>query len=125
MKFKYENFLALSEIASVILVVYFIFIAILDFIGQVDPTSTFYLVLIILFLLNELIRTKLSKYKLSYVFVSSVSGEAISPQMYLDCLDICGIEYKEMTKEEANEYLNKINEEDATTKNKEDNKNDT
>ncbi len=125
MKFKYDNYLTLSEITSSILLIYFVTIVILDFIGKVDPTSTFYLILIILFLINELIRTKMSKYKLSYVFVSSVLGEAISPQMYLDCLDICGIEYKEMTKEEANEYLNKINEEDATTKNKEDNKNDT
>lgn len=123
MKFKYENFLALSEIASVIIIVYFIFIAILDFIGQVDPTSTFYLVLIILFLLNELIRTKLSEYKLSYVFVSNILGEEVSPQMYLDCLDICGIEYKEMTKEEADKYFNKTKE--NITEDKKDNEDDT
>ena len=72
MKFKYDNYLTLSEITSSILLIYFVAIAILDFIGKVNPTSTFYLVLIILFLLNELIRTKLSKYKLSYVFMSSV-----------------------------------------------------
>lgn len=124
MKFKYENFLALSEIASVILVVYFMLIAILDFVEQIDPTSTFYLVLIILFLLNELIRTKISKYKLSYVFVSTVLGEEVSPQMYLDCLDICDIEYKEMTKEEADKYFNKTKE-NTTMENKKDNEDDT
>lgn len=124
MKFKYDNYLTLSEITSSILLIYFVAIAILDFIGKVNPTLTFYLVLIILFLLNELIRAKLSKYKLSYVFISSVLGEGIPPQMYLDCLDICGVEYKEITKEEANKYLNKIKEE-TTIEDKKDNEDDT